>query len=355
MDAVRNGWGESCYQYIERFEGEIAKSIRSQYVLATSSCTGALHLGLSALGIGEGDEVVLADTNWVATVAPIVHLGARPVFVDIDPTTWCIDPAAVAAAITDQTKAVVATHLYGNLAHLDELRDISTSRNVILIEDAAEAWGSTYLGHPAGSVGRFGVFSFHGSKTLTTGEGGALVTDDGELYERVLTLSNHGRERGSIRDFKPTTIGYKFKMSNVQAAIGCAQLLRSDQLVSRRQEVLSLYREKCAVIDGVVLNPTQVGCTSGAWMPTLLAVDGSNRVADRMLAFLREAEIDGRPVFPPLSELKPFGSRMPCKNSRWFADIAINLPSFHDISESEIDLVVETVARAVEADRSESR
>ena len=222
-DAAANGWGEHCYDYIVRFEEAFKAHLGVKYAIATSSCTGALHMGMHALGIGPGDEVIMADTNWIATAAPIVHLGATPVFVDILPDSWCLDPEQVEAAITPKTKAIVAVHLYGNLCEMDALLAIGKRHGIPVIEDAAEAVGSVYHGKRAGSMGRFGAFSFHGTKTITTGEGGMFVTNDAELYEQVLTLSNHGRAREQSKQFWPDMVGFKYKMSNIQAAFGCAQ------------------------------------------------------------------------------------------------------------------------------------
>lgn len=184
FDAAANGWGHRCYEYIERFENLFKTYLEVKHAIATSSATGALHMGLAALGVGPGDEVILADTNWIATVAPVVHLRAKPIFVDILPDTWCIDPVKAEAAITPRTKAIIATHLYGNLCDMNRLLDIGSRYNIPIIEDAAEAIGSIYHGKRAGSMGKFGIFSFHGTKTITTGEGGMFVTNDDELYER---------------------------------------------------------------------------------------------------------------------------------------------------------------------------
>lgn len=232
-DAARNGWGEKCYAYINRFEELFRQHLEVKYAIATSSCTGALQIGLAALGVGEGDDVILADTNWVATVSPIVHLGAKPVFVDILPDSWCMDPDLVETAITEKTKAIIAVHLYGNLCDMDRLLRIGCKYGIPVIEDAAEAVGAVYHGKRAGSMGTFGSFSFHGTKTVTTGEGGMFVTNDANLYETFLTLSNHGRSRNQTKQFWPDMVGFKYKMSNVQAAIGCAQMSRIDELTDR--------------------------------------------------------------------------------------------------------------------------
>ena len=198
-DAAANGWGEHCYDYIDRFETGFRAHIGTRYAISTSSATGALHLGFAGLGIGAGDEVIVADVNWIASVAPILHLGATPVFVDVLPDTWCIDPRAVEQAITPHTKAILAVHLYGNLCDMDALGSLASAYKIDIVEDAAEALGSAWGTRRAGSRGVFGSFSFHGTKTMTTGEGGMFVTDDERLYNRVLTLSNHGRAPGEPR------------------------------------------------------------------------------------------------------------------------------------------------------------
>jgi perosamine synthetase len=181
-DAAANGWGDRCYEYIHRFEEMFKAHLGVKYAIATSSCTGALHMGMAALGIGPGDEVILADTNWIATAAPIVHLGATPVFVDILPDSWCLDPERVEQAITPRTRAIIAVHLYGNLCDMDRLLAIGERHGIPVIEDAAEAIGSVYKGRRAGSIGKFGTFSFHGTKHH--GEGGLFVQRQGPLRYR---------------------------------------------------------------------------------------------------------------------------------------------------------------------------
>ena len=174
-DAAKNGWGNACYGYINKFEELFANHLGVKHVIATSSCTGALHMGLYALEIKKNDEIILADTNWIATASPITHLGATPVFVDILLDTWCLDPQKVESAITNKTKAIIATHLYGNLCEMNELIEISKRYKIPIIEDTAEGIGSSYNGKKAGTFGLFSTFSFHGTKTVTTGEGGMLL------------------------------------------------------------------------------------------------------------------------------------------------------------------------------------
>lgn len=346
-DAARNGWGERCYDYIVRFEDAFRKHLGVRHAIATSSCTGALHMGLAALGVGPGDEVILADTNWIASAAPIVHLGAKPIFVDIRPDSWCIDPDLVEAAISSRTKAIMAVHLYGNLCEMDRLLEIGRRRSIPVIEDAAEAIGSVYHGKRAGSMGSFGAFSFHGTKTITTGEGGMFVTDDDELYETVLTLSNHGRARGQKRQFWPDMVGFKYKMSNVQAAIGCAQMERVGELVDRKREIWDFYRSNLSALHAISFNPESRGTTIGAWMPTAVYAKESGIKSEYLQATFAAGNIDARVFFHPLSTLPFFDDSPQNVVARSIAGRAINLPSYHDMVPEELERVAETLRAAV--------
>jgi perosamine synthetase len=348
-DAARNGWGERCYEYIHRFEALFREHLGVKHAIATSSCTGALHLGMAALGIGVGDEVILADTNWIASVAPVTHLGATPVFVDILTDSWCLDPSQVEAAITPRTKAILAVHLYGNLCEMDRLLEIGRKHNVAVIEDAAEAIGSVWHGRRAGSMGRFGAFSFHGTKTLTTGEGGMFVTDDDGLYETVLTLSNHGRARGQTRQFWPDVIGYKYKMSNVQAAIGCGQLERIDTLIERKRAILRRYKELLAPWPGICMNPEPANTVNGAWMPTAMFAPQTGVTRERLQAAFAAESIDARVFFHPLTTLPMFGSQAGAPSACDIAARSINLPSFHDITDTEQQRVVAVIRAVLDA------
>ncbi len=342
-DAAANGWGDRCYEYIHRFEELSNQHLGVKYAIATSSCTGALHMGLVALGVGPGDEVILADTNWIATAAPITYLGAKPVFVDILPDTWCLDPQRVREAITPKTKAIIAVHLYGNLCEMDELMTIGEQHGIPVIEDAAEAIGSVYHGKRAGSIGKFGAFSFHGTKTITTGEGGMFVTNDAVLFGNVLTLSNHGRARGQTKQFWPDMVGFKYKMSNVQAAIGCGQMERIEKLIARKREIFDYYRERLSVLAGASLNREREGTTIGAWMPTVVFERGAGVTRESMQAAFAAENIDARVFFHPLSSLSMFEERRSNVVSWDIPERAINLPSYHDLTRDEQDRIIVTL------------
>ena len=343
-DAATNGWGEKCYEYINRFEEAFKAHLGVKYAIATSSCTGALHMGMAALGIGHGDEVVMADTNWIATASPIVHLDAKPIFVDILPDSWCLDPELVEQAITPRTKAIVAVHLYGNLCEMAKLLAVGEKHGIPVIEDAAGAIGSIYHGRRAGSMGRFGAFSFHGTKTLTTGEGGMFVTNDPGLYEHVLTLSNHGRVRGQTRQFWPDMVGFKYKMSNVQAAIGCAQIERVDELTRRKREIFSYYRDRLTALPGLSMNPEPPDTVNGVWMPTVVSDAGTGLTREQLQAALVGENIDARVFFWPLSSLPSFEAALANIHDYQIPTRAINLPSYHDISENDLGRVVDTLS-----------
>ncbi|OCP02333.1 MULTISPECIES: DegT/DnrJ/EryC1/StrS family aminotransferase [unclassified Ensifer] len=342
-DAAANGWGERCYDYINRFEAAFAAHLGVTHAISTSSCTGALHMGLAALGVGPGDEVILADTNWTASAAPIVHLGARPVFVDVLADSWCIDPEKAEAAITPRTKAIIAVHIYGNLCDMDQLLEIGARHNIPVVEDAAEALGSEWRGRKAGALGAFGAFSFHGTKTVTTGEGGMFVTSNSTLYEKVLTLSNHGRARGQKKQFWPDEIGFKYKMSNLQAAVGLAQIERVGELVERKREIFYAYREQLAGVNAVAMNPEPEGTKNGFWMPTVVFAPETGVTRETLQEAFSAENIDARVFFWPLSSLPPFEEVAANTTAYDLPGRAINLPSYHDMTADEIGRVVEVL------------
>ena len=346
-DAARNGWGEMCYEYINKFEDKFKEFTGAKYAIATSSCTGAIHMGLSALGVEAGDEVILAETNWIASASPITYLGAKPVFVDVLPDTWCIDPAAAEAAITPRTKAIIAVHIYGNVCEMDKLLSIGEKYGLPVIEDAAEAIGTHWHGKHAGTLGKFGSFSFHGTKTLTTGEGGMFITNDKDFYEKVLTLSNHGRARGQIKQFWPDAIGFKYKMSNIQAAIGYGQMERIHDLVNRKREIFTYYQKQLAGISGVTMNPEKANTINGYWMPTLVFDKSTGITREKLQEAFAAENIDARVFFYPLSSLPMFEDKA---NNLIAWDIpvrAINLPSYHDMAIEELQRVAQVIKNLI--------
>ena len=341
-DAAKNGWGDDCYKYINKFENLFKEHLGVEYAIATSSCTGAIHIGLSSLGIGPGDEVIVADINWIASVSPIVHMGAKPIFVDVDINSWCIDTNKIRDAITPNTKAIMAVHIYGNICNMDELLSISNEYNISIIEDSAEAIGSEWNSKKAGSIGTYGTFSFHGTKTVCTGEGGMFVTNDEEIYEKSLTLSNHGRSRNQKKQFWPDMIGFKYKMSNIQAAIGCAQLERIDELISKKRKIFNFYKDNLKNLP-VKFNPEPENTKNGYWMPTIIVDEGIKFDRDDVLKKFNQENIDARVFFWPLSSL-PMFEKVKQNHVSYSLNVrGINLPSYHDLTEEQQERVIKVI------------
>lgn len=338
-DAIANGWGTKCYEYIHRFEKQFAEYQGSKFAVATSSCTGAIHLALMALGVKADDEVIIPDITWIASVEPVLYIGAKPVMVDVLPDTWCIDPEKVEAAITSKTKAIVVVHVYGNLVDMDAIMAIAGRHNLVVLEDAAEGLGSEYQGKKAGSIAHAGVFSFHGTKTVSTGEGGIIVTNSSDVYERSKILNDHGRDPKIGKTFWMAEYGYKYKMSNLQAAMGCAQIERADELVDKKREVFAWYKELLVDFPGK-LNPELPGTKNSYWMPTVIVNKEVAFDRERMFAVMKENNIDSRPFFYPLSSLPMFEEQADNKVAYDIHERGINLPSHHGLSRSDVERVV---------------
>jgi len=347
-DAVAHAWYGNANVYHERFERAFSRYIGVRFAASLPSCTSAIHLSLMALGIGPGDEVIVPDITWIASAAPISYVGASPVFADIDPKTWCLSAESLAEYITSKTKAIILVDLYGNMPDMGALRAATRQRGIAVIEDAAEAIGSEFEQKKAGCFGDTGVFSFHGSKTLTTGEGGMLVTDREDLYRRALFLRDHGRPPGD-RMFFNTEVAYKYKMSSMQAALGLAQLERIDELISRKRQIFSWYQSRLGNVDGVNLNREASETKYTYWMVTAIVDPKYGIEKPRMMERMSEKNIDCRPFFHPLSSLPAYKdvaqaqvARRRNKVSYEISPYGINLPSHLKLTKEAIDYVCES-------------
>ncbi|MFC1780896.1 DegT/DnrJ/EryC1/StrS family aminotransferase [Planctomycetota bacterium] len=340
-DAIKNGWADQCYDYIKRLQSSFCDYLDSKHSLATSSCTGALHIAFAALGIKEGDEVIVPDITWIASVAPLVYLKAKPVFVDVLPDSWCIDPEKIERAITKKTKAILAVHLYGNLVEMDAVLEIARKYSLAVVEDAAEALGSEYKNQKAGSIADFGVFSFHGTKTVTTGEGGMLVTNRQDLFDEANIMADHGRDPSINKIFWMERIGYKYKMSNLQAAMGCAQIERADELVNKKREVFNWYQEYARNIPYLSWNLEPAYTKNSFWMPTIIFDNSYKIERDDLIQKMIAENICVRPFFYPLSSLPMFEDKEESKISYSIYNRGINLPSYFDLTCDDVRYVCE--------------
>lgn len=354
-DAVRRCWYGQANEYHERFERVFTRYVGVRHAVALPSCTSALHLALAALGIGPGDEVIVPDATWIATSAPISYVGATPVFADIDPDTWCLCAKSCRSLVTERTKAIIAVDLYGGLPDWHELRELAFERGLALIEDAAEAIGSEFQGRRAGSLGDVGTFSFHGSKTLTTGEGGMLVTDRDDLHQRVLSLRDHGRPPGD-RMFWNAEVAYKYKMSSMQAALGLAQMERLEALVERKREIFAAYRVALGEVPHVTLNWEPPGTKNTYWMVTVVVDPALGLTKEALIAELGRQDIDCRPFFHPLSSLPAYAAcpqaaaaRARNVHSYRISPYGINLPSGLNLTERDIRRVSLALTGVIES------
>ena len=353
-DAVTTCWYEQANAYHDRFERAFATWIGRRHAVALPSCTSAIHLALLALGVGPGDEVIVPECTWIATAAPIAYVGATPVFADIDARTWCLSAETLAARVTPRTKAVIPVDLYGNLPDLAAIRALAAERGFAVIEDAAEAIGSRHQGRLTGTWGDVGVFSFHGSKTMTTYEGGMLVTDDDALHQRVLFLRDHGRTPGD-RFFFNAEVAYKYKMSSMQAALGLAQIERIDELIARKRQIFAWYRARLGGLEGLALNPEDVGDLNSYWMVTVVLDSRRGLRKERLMESMAAQAIDCRPFFHPLSALPAYAGteaarRGAAGNSTAYAlsPFGINLPSGLNLIEAQVDRVCATLRRILD-------
>jgi perosamine synthetase len=269
-----------------------------------------------------------------------LYIGAKPVFVDVLSDSWCIDPEKIEEAITSKTKAILVVHLYGNVVDMDPIMAVAAKHKLVVLEDAAEGLGSEYKNKKAGSIGDAGVFSFHGTKTISTGEGGIIVTNHAEVLERARILNDHGRDPKIGKTFWMENYGYKYKMSNLQAAMGCAQIERADELVEKKRLVFQWYNQLLSDFP-CQLNPEPENTKNSYWMPTAIIDKSLPFDREKFFQHMKACNIDSRPFFYPLSSLPMFQPKPTNAISYDIYYRGINLPSHHDLQKSDVEYVVE--------------
>jgi perosamine synthetase len=341
LDCVDTGWISSLGQYVARFEREFARFCEAEHAVATSNGTTALHLALAALGVGEGDEVLVPDLTFVATANVVRYTGATPVLVDSAPATWGMDPDDARRKVTRRTRAVIPVHLYGHPVDLDPLLALAAEHGFDVVEDAAEAHGARYKGRRVGALGRIGAFSFYGNKIITTGEGGALVTGDAALAERAAFLRDHAMD--PRRRYYHPEVGFNYRMTNIQAAIGCAQLEQADAILGRRKAIAAAYEAGLDGVPGLTRPPAAPWAESVHWMYSVLVEPAFGLDRDGVREGLRARGVDSRPFFVPLHELPPHRAPGPFPVSTRLARQGINLPSGTGLAAEEIATVCEAL------------
>jgi perosamine synthetase len=346
-DCLESSWISSAGVYIERFEEAFKEFVGVEHAIACCNGTAALHLALLALGVGPGDEVIVPTLTYVATANAVRYCGAKPVFVDSEPETWNLDPGEIEERCTERTKGIVAVHLYGHPANLDAIQSVARSNGLWVLEDAAEAHGARYQGRIIGSLTECAVFSFYGNKIVTTGEGGMVVTSSAELAERLRILRGQGQDPN--RRYWFPVVGYNYRLTNVAAAIGLAQMERIDWHVERRREVASWYRERLSESGLVDFSPAADWAEPAYWMSCALLRDGGENERDRVMAELDERGVETRPFFYPLHTLPPYA----CEDEQAFpvatslAARGLNLPSSASLRRDDILYVCDALETAV--------
>lgn len=338
-DCLDSGWISSKGKYVTLFEKAFAEYINVCYSAAVCNGTVAIHLALVALGIGSGDEVIVPTLTYIASVNAIIYTGATPVFVDSLPDTWQMDPEDVRKSITKQTKAIMAVHLYGHPCDMSSLKAVADEHHIFLVEDCAEAIGSMYQDQHVGTFGDISTFSFYGNKTITTGEGGMIVTADKTLYERVLHLKSQGLAK--YREYWHDIVGYNYRMTNICAAIGLAQLEKISEVLSRKRKLSERYKELLHNT-AYKVHPEVGDVLHSYWMVSILVPQVEQR--DRVRQHLTEAGIETRPVFYPVHTMPMYSQKYQLhKVAEDIGWRGINLPSYPDLTEDQVQYICKTL------------
>jgi perosamine synthetase len=338
-ECARSRWVSSRGKFVTEFEEAFAGYCGVKYGVATSSGTAALHLALACLGIGPGDEVVVPTLSFIATANVVTYCGAKPVFVDSLPDTWNLDPAGVEKAITRKTRAIIVVHLFGHPAHMDEIQAIADKRNLHVIEDACEAHGGEYRGARVGSIGTMGCFSFYGNKIITTGEGGMLVTDHASLADHARLLKDHGMSR--TRKYWHGHIGFNYRMTNLQAALGVAQMDRIEQVIERKRRNARLYSALLGEIPGITLPQEAPWARHVYWLYTILIDDRFRSSRKTIIGELAKRGIETRPFFYPISSMPPYhnGRRREFAVAERVSRKGLSLPSSPLLKQESIRII----------------
>ena len=350
LDVLRSTWISSTGPYVARFEKGFAEICGTQTCISVCNGTVALHLALLTLDARPGDEIIVPSLTYIATANAAHYVGAEPVFVDIDPNTWCLDPTKIEDAITPRTKGIIAVHLYGHPADMDAINQLAAIHGLWVVEDAAEAPLAFYKKRPTGSLGEIATFSFYGNKILTSGEGGALTLSNAQLASRARALRGQGVDPNR-RYYFPVT-GYNFRLTNVACALLCAQLERRQELMARRHRIFQLYRELLANTPGIGFQPVAPWAEVSPWLFSVTVDEkqfGLGR--DQLAQKLSEAKIDTRPFFMSLHRLPPFregaqrrGEYLPVTDS--VSARGLNLPTYTTMTDGDVQRIAEVIKQA---------
>ncbi|OCL27621.1 aminotransferase DegT [Orenia metallireducens] len=341
QECIETNWISSKGRFVKEFEEGFAKYCNSKYGIATSNGTTALHLALESLGIGEGDEVIIPNLTFAATINAVLYTGAIPVLVDIDENSWNINVKKIEEGINNRTRAIIPVHLYGQPCDMDRLVEIANKYNLYIIEDCAEAHGAEYKGQKVGGFGDIACFSFYGNKIITTGEGGICLTNDKRLNEKMRILRDHGMN--PKKRYWHKEIGYNYRMTNLQAAIGLAQLERIDELLIKRREIARKYDANLKEMKGIITQKSFKNRDKVCWLYSILIDPNNCSISrDRLIKELLNYNIDSRPFFYPLNKMdiyKKYGFDNNLEISEQISLQGINLPVLVEMNEEKINYI----------------
>lgn len=345
-DCIKTNWISSKGKYITEFEEKFSKYCGAKYGIATSNGTTALHLALASLGIKTGDEVIIPTFTMIATVNSVTYTGAKPVLVDSEPKTWNMDPSEIKKKVTPRTNAIMVMHTYGHPCDMDPIREIAEKHDLYVIEDAAEAHGAEYKGKRTGSLSDAGCFSFYANKIITTGEGGMVVTSDDKIAEMAKLLRDQAFEP---KRFIHRYVGFNYRITNLQAAVGVAQMEIIDESVNTRRRNAQLYNSLLKDVKGITLPPDASWAKNVYWMYTVLIEDSFGMSRDDLMEFLKGKGIDTRSAFYPVHAQPVYakqyaGEKYPVADE--LSRKGINLPSGNTLTKSQIETVVEAIKSA---------
>jgi perosamine synthetase len=343
LDCIRSGWVSSLGKYIPQFENLFAEFCGSKYSVAVSNGTVALHLALATLGIGPGDEVIIPSLTFIATANAVHYTGAEVVFADCEEKTWTIDVNDIRRRITSRTKAIIPVHLYGHPADMYALLELAKEKHVFIIEDAAEAHGAMAYGQCVGSFGDINAFSFYGNKIITTGEGGILTTNNPHLNERMRFLRDHAMS--NEKRYWHTEVGYNYRMTNMQAALGVAQMERIEEFIHRKVTLAGIYNLGFSKIPGITLPPKANWAEPVYWMYSILINDDFPINRDEVMKKLKEDGIDSRPFFYPIHTMPPYEKKQTLPITENLSRRGINLPSSPNLTDGDIEHILDAFQR----------
>ena len=346
QDAVQNGFYENYKLHANKLEEKVRQVLDVNYVLATNSATAALHLAVAALGLEPGDEVITTDSSCVASAMCIAYVGATGVFVDVEPDTWCISPDAIRTAITPKTKAILPVHWNGHPAAMDDIMSIANEHNLYVIEDGAPALGAEFAGKKVGTIGNVGCFSFQGAKVAIGGQGGLLVTNDPQIYQKAQCLASYGRT-DSVMQYWSDYIGWNYTMPNLPAALALAQVERLDELIEKKRQIFQWYQAGLDGFDRTRLIKETQGTRSTYCYPAMMISENVRRSRGEILVELRAFNIDARPAQPRISHMPMFQSRFPNPVGEAVEKRGTILPSAFNLTEDDVAFVCKQLRAVV--------